>query len=88
MNLESRVVFRLSKDERSMIEMAADTSGQPLSAFICASALNSAREILAKLDIVQLYARDSERIMAAMDKPFQPTLRMAKALKRLEVVER
>lgn len=85
---ESRIEFRVSSEEKAIIEAAAEITGQKLSAFARSVLLTNARKLKAEFDVVEMSSRDAERIMRALDKPFEPTRRMAKALETVEAMNR
>jgi uncharacterized protein (DUF1778 family) len=64
--------FRVSPNEKEIIEKAVVVSGQSLTDFATRSLLNAANEILEREYVTTLSNRDRDRLLAMLDADEQP----------------
>ena len=67
-----RIVARIGRDEKAMIERAALLSGQTTAVFVVASACQAALETLETAERIRLNAEQSRRFVAALLAPARP----------------
>ncbi|BCT91534.1 hypothetical protein LYSHEL_05580 [Lysobacter helvus] len=77
-----RFDLRLNPMEKQRIQSAAALKGQQVSVFIREIMLREADAILAAHAASQLDAEQTRRFMAALDAPFAPNEKLARALAR------
>ncbi len=77
-----RLGFRVDPRWKRLIEEAAAVSGQTVSSFALAALLRQARKTLRQQRILELSARDGERLMAALDSPPVPTRALRKLMRQ------
>ena len=80
---DDRVVSRIPRSNRLIIEKAAAVYGASLNQFIVQTALDRASEILEREELLKLSARDSELFLEALDNPPPLNKRLAEAMQRL-----
>lgn len=86
----SRLVARISPEDKALLERAAGLEGTSVAAFIVGHGRAAAQEIVRQHDIVQLNQKESLRFVKALLAPVKaPTKRMkdAIALHRATVTE-
>jgi uncharacterized protein (DUF1778 family) len=66
---DARVDIKTTKTAKAILEQAAYTLGTTLSAFMLDCAMPKAREVLAQSDLIRLTRKESERFIAALQKP-------------------
>ena len=81
---EARLDLRLDPKDKALIEYAARLRGMKLSAFVRAAVLRESREILAAETVV-LSPAESRNFLEALDRPFRPNAKLARALARLDI---
>jgi uncharacterized protein (DUF1778 family) len=81
--------FRVSSNEKEIIEKAVVVSGQSLTDFATNSLLNSANEILEREYVTTLSNRDRDRLLALLDADDEPNqvLRQAAEIHNLLITE-
>jgi uncharacterized protein (DUF1778 family) len=77
-----RFDLRLNPMEKQRIQTAAALKGLQVSVFVREIMLREADAILAAHTTAQLDADESTRFMAALDAPFAPNAKLARALAR------
>lgn len=77
---DDRVVSRIPRSNRLIIEKAAAVYGASLNQFIVQTALDRASEILEREELLKLSARDSELFLDALDNPPPLSKRLAEAI--------
>ena len=82
---DDRVVSRISRSNRLIIEKAAAVYGASLNQFIVQTALDRASEILEREELLKLSARDSELFLEALDNPPPPNKRLAEAMRKINL---
>lgn len=86
--LDDRIEFRLPKAVKTRIEAAATLSGQTISAFVTASAVAKAEELLARQTRTDLTERDARRFLEILEGDGEPNERMRAAAERLKDLDR
>lgn len=76
-----RLDFRLSRENRQLIERAAAIRGQPLTAFALSSLLRTAEEVIEQDEQRRLSDRDRKRFLRALGAT-KPNAALARAAKR------
>ncbi len=77
-NKEERLQVRLDRDAKQVLEKAARYENQTLSGFVLTKALDEARQVIDRHEILRINEQDWGQVMAAIDNP--PTAN--EALKR------
>ena len=80
---DDRVVSRIPRSNRLIIEKAAAVYGASVNQFIVQTALDRASEILEREELLKLSARDSELFLEALDNSPPLNKRLAEAMQRL-----
>lgn len=82
-NSRARLDLRLNAVDRDRINRAADLRGVPVSVFVRDAVLREADSVMAAELTVTLSAKESRRLLEALDTPFRPNARLKKALGRV-----
>ncbi len=77
-----RVEARLSPDQRSRIEQAAEFAGESMSAFMVSAAVERADELIAAQTATVVPSDYFDQLLAALDEPAEPSPRLAASAKR------
>lgn len=77
-----RLDVRLTPEHKRLIERAALVTEQPLTSFVLASVLESARTTLEKESRTVLSERDALRFLAMLDEDRKPAPALIRAVKR------
>lgn len=77
---DDRVVSRIPRSNRLIIEKAAAVYGASVNQFIVQTALDRASEILEREELLKLSARDSVLFLEALDNPPPLKKRLAEAM--------
>ncbi len=80
----TRLDIRLSTQDKALMDAAARLRGTKLAAFVRAAALRESQAVLAA-ETPRLSPEQSRRFMAALDKPFRPNAKLARALMKANV---
>ncbi|HEV8541912.1 MAG TPA: DUF1778 domain-containing protein [Verrucomicrobiae bacterium] len=86
-----RLVARITKSNKRILERAAAMEGRSLATFVIAYAQRAVEELIHRQEVIQLNAEESRRFVEALLAPTAPpTRRMKRAAKlyRRTVVER
>ncbi|MDP2345046.1 MAG: DUF1778 domain-containing protein [Deltaproteobacteria bacterium] len=86
--LDDRIEFRLPKAVKTRIEAAATLSGQTVSAFVTASAVAKADELLSRQTLTELTEQDARRFLEILEADAEPNARMRAAAARLKDLDR
>ncbi len=78
----ARLDLRLDPSDKARIARAAELRGMPLSVFIRDTVIREAEQIMAAELTATLSAEESRHILDALDVPFQPGGKLARALAR------
>ena len=77
-----RVEARLSPEQRSRIELAADFAGESMSSFIVIAAVDRADELIAAQTSTVVPSDYFDQLLAALDEPAETSPRLTAAAKR------
>lgn len=66
---DARVDIKTTKNAKAILEQAAHALGTTLSAFMLDCAMSKAREVLAQSEWIHLTRKESERFIAALQRP-------------------
>ena len=67
-----RLDFRVSPDQKSLLERAAEIKHVSLSSYVISSSLRQAQIVLTENETLILSNRDRDSIMAALENPPEP----------------
>jgi uncharacterized protein (DUF1778 family) len=67
-----RLEARVTPEQKALFQRAADLSGRSLTDFVVASVQATAEETIRTHQVMQLSARDTERLLAALQNPPPP----------------
>jgi uncharacterized protein (DUF1778 family) len=81
-NPAARLDLRLSARDKDRIARAAALRGLPVSAFVRAAVLREADAVVADESTIMLSAQEARRLVAALGKPFKPSVRLKLAMER------
>lgn len=77
-----RLEARLSRDQKDLIQHAADLAGKSLTDFVLSATQEAARKIIRENEIISLTAKESENFVNALLNPTAPNSALQKAAKR------
>jgi uncharacterized protein (DUF1778 family) len=77
-----RLEARISSEQKSIFQRAAELSGRSLTNFAINELLNAAKRIIQEHDIIQLSARDQQTFVQALLEPPKPSKSLIKAARR------
>jgi len=81
---EQRLDARVSAADKQLVERAAALSGHSTTGFIVASLREKARQVIREHETVDLTARASEQIVAALQQPPEPSEALQRAVRDYE----
>lgn len=81
-NREERIELRATKEEKRLLAAAAAYERLDVTSFIMRSVLPAAREVLEQAERLVLSERDTERVLALLENPPQPTPALLAAARR------
>ena len=76
---DKRLDARITADEKKMFERAAALTGRSMTGFVVSSLIETARRVIREHETMQLSARDSEAVVAALLDPPEPNAVLAQA---------
>lgn len=79
----ARLDLRLNASDKARISRAADMRGVPVSVFVRDAVMREAESVMTAEQLVTLSVAESHRFLKAFDAPFQPNVRLKKALARV-----
>ena len=77
-----RLEARLSREQKELLQRAADLQGRTLTDFVLASAQEAARRTIAELGTIRLNAEESRAFAEAILAPGEPADRLRMAARR------
>lgn len=80
MSTLARLDLRIAPEDKARIERAARLRGVPISTFIREVALREAAQIATAELAVSLSAEESRHLLQALDEPWSPNAKLARAL--------
>jgi len=81
-NKEERLQVRLDRDAKQVLEKAARYENQTLSGFVLTKALDEARQVIDRHEILRINEQDWGQVMAAIDNPPPANEALKRAHKR------
>jgi uncharacterized protein (DUF1778 family) len=87
-NTAARLDLRLTMTDKDKITRAAALRGEPVAAFVRNAALREADTTVAANLTVQLSTKESRRFIDALNAPFKPNKRLAKAMNDAKQITR
>lgn len=79
---DDRIVSRIPRSNRLIIEKAAAVYGATLNQFIVQTALDRASEIMEREEMLRLSGQDAQLFLDALDKPPLPNNNLIEAMKQ------
>ena len=77
-----RLEARVTREQKELIEHAAELEGRSITDFVVASAQSAARQVIQDHESLKLTARDREVFVQALLNPPQPTDKLRQAVRR------
>ena len=77
-----RIELRATSEEKRLLSAAAAHERLDLTSFIMRNALPAAREVVDRAERIVLSERDSERVLALLENPPEPTPALMEAARR------
>jgi uncharacterized protein (DUF1778 family) len=77
-----RLEARVTREQKQLIERAAELEGRSITDFVVASAQSAARQVIQDHEILKLTARDREVFVQALLNPPKPTDKLRHAVRR------
>ncbi|ODS24862.1 hypothetical protein AB835_00940 [Candidatus Endobugula sertula] len=78
---ETRLVARTSTEIQEIIQRAADYSGATLSQFLIESAMEKARNVIERTEILHLSMAGADALFASLENPAKANAKLLKAAK-------
>jgi len=85
---QERIAARVSPDVYATLNRAAELQGATVNQFLVQSALREAQAVIEREQTLRLSRRDSERLLAMLDKPPKANARRTSAMKRYQRAKR
>src|SRR5437762_3216923 len=79
---EDRIELRATKEEKRILATAASYERLDVTSFIMRNVLPAAREVVDRAERIVLSERDTERVLALLEKPPKPTPALIAAARR------
>ncbi len=79
---EDRIELRATKEEKRLLTTAAAHERLDVTSFIMRNVLPAAREVVGRAERIVLTERDTERVLALLEKPPKPTPALMAAARR------
>ncbi len=79
---EDRIELRATKEEKRLLTTAAAHERLDVTSFIMRNVLPAAREVVGRAERIVLTERDTERVLALLEKPPKPTPALIAAARR------
>lgn len=79
---DARLDFRLSSDDKQMIEQAATATGRSISDFAVANLIEAARRTLDEITVTRMSMRDRDAFLALIDSDAEPNAALRTAAER------
>jgi uncharacterized protein (DUF1778 family) len=81
---ETRLDFRLTQENKELVEQAAALTGQTVSSFAISTLVEHARRIVQESSVTVLSSRDREAFLAMLDVEAGPNEALTQAAKRFK----
>ena len=75
-----RCDLRLVPDDKKLLSIAATISGLTMTSFIRNVAIEAAKDVIPKNNVIEFTTKETAELLAAPDKPFKPNPALKKAL--------
>ena len=79
---EERIELRATREEKRLLTAAAAHERLDLTSFVMRNALPAARAVVEQAERIVLSRRDSERVLALLERPPEPTPALMEAARR------
>ena len=79
---EERIELRATREEKRLLTVAAAHERLDLTSFVLRNALPAARAVVEQAERIVLSRRDSERVLALLETPPEPTPALMEAARR------
>ncbi|MBL0266979.1 MAG: DUF1778 domain-containing protein [Leptospiraceae bacterium] len=79
---EERIELRVSNEQKSIIEKAANINGLSLSSYMLSQALQSARIDIENSELIKLTNKDRDLFVNSIEKKYNPNRALKQAMKR------
>lgn len=77
-----RLEARVTREQKQLIERAAELEGRSITDFLVSSAQSAAKQVILDHNVLKLTTRDREVFVHALLKPAKPTAKLRRAVKR------
>ena len=77
-----RLEARVTREQKQLIEQAAELEGRSITDFIVASTQSAARQVIQERELLKLGARDREVFVRALMNPPKPNEKLRQAIRR------
>lgn len=77
-----RLEARVTREQKKLIERAAELEGRSITDFLIASAQSAAKQVIQEHEVLRLTAKDREVFVQALLNPAQPTAKLRQAVRR------
>ena len=77
-----RLEARVNRQQKALLQRAADLSGRSLTDFILSASQQAANKVLREYEVITLTAQQSKKFVHALMNPPMPNLALQKAAKR------
>lgn len=77
-----RIEARLSRQQKKLIQHAADLSGRSVTDFILSASQEAANKVIREHEVITLTAQESENFIKALMNPPAPNAALKKAVQR------
>jgi uncharacterized protein (DUF1778 family) len=79
---QERLEARVTREQKLLIERAAELEGRSITDFVVASAASAAKQVIQDHEVLKLTAKDREVFVQALLKPATPTDKLRQAARR------
>jgi uncharacterized protein (DUF1778 family) len=77
-----RLEARLSREQKELIQHAADLAGRSLTDFVLSASQEAANKVIREYEVIGLTAKESENFVNALLNPPKPNAALKKAMQR------
>jgi uncharacterized protein (DUF1778 family) len=77
-----RLEARVTREQKHLIERAADLEGRSITDFLVSSAQSAAKQVIRDHGVLELTTRDREVFVRALLNPPKPNAKLRRAVKR------
>jgi uncharacterized protein (DUF1778 family) len=83
-----RLEARVTREQKQLIERAAELEGRSITDFLVTSAQSAAKQVIQDHDVLRLTVRDREIFVQALLNPAKPAAKLRRAVQRYKEVFR